>query len=229
MQKHFRLIEAIGLVLVLIAGYLEVTSIRAHDRLRLESVIAMDTEMMAFNILKRLISMEELQAFIAVYPDTRNGLPKTIQLNPLERSRWHNILAHALFNFALQYHILEVRARHIQDFRTGSGLPLSTELDDIAKAVKLERERMESEIRAVEQVDGANEKLQRDIDMAAIQRSFDNYSVSITKIAQHSFRESNDRRGRQSKIYLTLFVIGSMLLVIGKLGNWFQDNRPRAA
>lgn len=220
---YFRLFECAGLVLVFVAGALELTSIRAADRHRAYYEQRVQGQLVLDEVAYRAALQKE--AMLLLQSRTARPLREMIVGEKDEIGRLVELASHSLDMYEDVWARAETFNENIRQFRATVGLPESSELAEAQRSIETLKSgtaALRSEMREQRRI--LKFPLTHLVESEWLATRAREKAVAA---AFSTVEELERRRSTRSLVYLALFALGSVFLILGKLGNWLHDNPKR--
>ena len=222
LTDYFRVLEALGLLFVFTGAALELLAIRDSDRQRsfFEQNVGFRTLMDETTFRAFWLKEQHLLHQPVAEPRLKD-VPKPASV----ADRFEELANHSLDMHQMIWYRADMTNRKIAAFRRQVGMPASEELEQASKTLAMLRGAADSIRQEMKSIDGFVKfplgRL-RESEMLA-----ESAREKTALAAQRTIEELEQRRSARSEYYFALFLLGSVLLTVGKYGNWLRERaRP---
>jgi uncharacterized protein (UPF0335 family) len=229
LRLHFRLLEALGILIATLAAGLEIHSLRSADRVRQEYQASIQLDLTHNRIVSELDNIRKNQLTLLrglVVEET--DADARLQITDASKIKWAPVLLETIRNYKNRMQRYRTIINEILEFRQRSNLPQTVAASTLAKSIEdlsktLDSKRSEL-LKSVDKNDlsgmGFDDKSIRTIALEIDKKTYE--------LAWASMRDFEDRRAALSRIYTFFFIFGACLLVVSKIGNWLDDMARRS-
>jgi hypothetical protein len=220
-RNHFRLFELVGIAVIATAAFLEVTSIREADRLRSSFQQRVYTQVLLDEITYRAFHATEHRLLLQS-PSNIPLIETIIGNHRTQPERGEEMAQRSLDVFDVLLFRSEGLHKMIFSYRKKAKLEPSAKL--ASEQEKLKRIAQTSkEIRKSLCIDKEGNFILPFGKLYSLESSTDGIRTEALDLTAEAISEVEDRRSRNAYFHMVYFSIGSILLILGKFGNWIYD------